>query len=184
VSPAAYLPSDRPDRRAGKGEEEPMGLLSDITTEIENYPRDYLDIEIFEVEWPGDVIDVDEQVTFRVKVSNSGPLHVDNLELLVEGLDDRAEVKSNNAQAQWVSSFTTNAGWFPRVPAHSATDPGPVEMTGGDFSFRARKPAARPQDLIKVSVYGWSSSFDHMFGGHTRADAEADDVYRSTVSAA
>lgn len=161
-----------------------MGLLSEITAEVENYPRDYLEIEIFEVEWPGDVIDVNEQVTFRVRVSNSGPLHVDNLELLVEGLNGAAEVKGNNAQAQWEDSFTTSAGWFPRVPAHSATDPGPVEMTGGDFYFRATRPAARAKDLIKVSVFGWSSSFDHVFGGHTRADAEAVDVYTSTVSAA
>ncbi len=159
-----------------------MGLLSEITTEIENYPHEYLNIEIFDVEWPDDVINVGEQVTFRVRVSNSGPLHVDNLELLVEGLDERAEARSNNAPAQWGPSFTTNAGWFPRVPAHSAG--GPVEMTGGDFSFRALAPAARPKDLIKVSVFGWSSSFDHFFGGHTRADADADVVYRSTVSAA
>ena len=159
-----------------------MGLLSDITTEIENYPHEYLDIEIYEVAWPGDVIGVGEVVTFRVRVTNSGQLHVDNLELLVEGLDERAEVRSNGALATWGPSFTTGSGWFPRVPAHSAG--GPVEMPGGDFSFRPTRRAAQPKDLIKVSVYGWTSSFDHLFGGHTRADAEADVVYRSTVSAA
>jgi len=159
-----------------------MGLLSEIAAAVETYPREYLEIEIFEVDWPGTVIDVNEDVTFRVRVSNSGPLDVDELEVLIEGLNG-AQVKNANAHAQWTDSFVLT-GVIPPVPAHSATDPGPVEMTSGDLHFRATRPARNAKDLVRVSVAGWASDFGHIFGGHTRADAEAKDAYSATVSAA
>lgn len=158
-----------------------MGLLSEITSAVQDYPHEYLTIEIIEVEPPGDVVDVDDDVRFRIQVSNSGPLHVDDLDLLVEGLHE-TQVKSGGAIAQYDDSFTTGAGWFPRVPAHSAAEP--VEMPGSDFWFTVSRAWAREKTLVRVSVAGWNSSFDHIFGGHTREDAAALGVYSSTVSAA
>ncbi len=68
------------------------------------------------------------------------------------------------------------------MPAHSngSNGPGPVVTTGDPFHFKQGSDGAA-RDLVRVSVAGWSSSFDHMFNNHTDADAEANDVYNAQV---
>lgn len=158
-----------------------MGTLNDINQAVQAYPHEFVEIEIHDVDYPGTGIDVGEDVEFRFRVSNSGLLHVDDLELLVEGLNG-TDVKGNGAAAQYATSFTTSAGWFPRVPAHSKED-GPVEFpnTRG-FFFKPSRSSTTVTDLVRVSVHNWTSSFDHLFAGHTDADTQANDTYSSTVS--
>ena len=157
-----------------------MGLLDDLTGAIEDYPHDYLEIEIVDVDWPGNVIDAHEAVAFRVRVTNSGPLHVDSLRLLVEGLNG-TEIKPSGAAATYSPAYTTTAGFFPRVPAHSPNSP--VELPGGDFYFKPNRGFTNITDLLQVSVADFTTNFDHLWA-HTDADPAAKDVYASTVSAA
>jgi len=160
-----------------------MGLLDEIANAVEAYPHEYLEIEIVEVDWPGNVIDSAEDVTFRFQVSNTGPLDVNDLTLLVEGLND-TEVKANGAAAQWVDSVTTSASYFGNVPAHSADGAGPVLSPGNKWHFRATRSFSQVKDLVKVSVAGWETSLTHITSGHSRGDALAQDTYSSIVSAA
>jgi hypothetical protein len=158
-----------------------MSILADIRQAVEDYPHEHVEIEIYGVDPPGAAIDINEDTQFRIRVSNNGLLHVDDLQFLVEGKNGTL-VKSNGAAAQWVSSFTTQAGWFPRVPAHSDGS-GPVEMTGLDFHFEPTRTSDTVADLVRVSVAGWASSgFDHLFAAHTEADPQAAVTYSSTVS--
>ena len=160
-----------------------MGLLDEIANAVEAYPHEYLEIEIVEVDWPGNVIDAAEDVTFRFQVSNTGPLDVNDLTLLVEGLND-TEVKANGAAAQWVDSVTTSVSYFGNVPAHSADGAGPVLSPGNKWHFRATRSFSQVKDLVKVSVAGWETSLTHITSGHSRGDVLAQDTYSSTVSAA
>ena len=68
------------------------------------------------------------------------------------------------------------------MPAHSngSNGPGPVLTTGDPFHFKQGSDAPA-RDLVRVSVAGWSSSFDHIFNNHTDADPEAKDVYNAQV---
>ena len=158
-----------------------MGILDDISTAVATYPREYLIVEIVEVEPTDGVIREDADVPFRIQVANDGPLDANQVSLLVEGLNG-TKVKSNGAAAQYGDSFTISGAYFGNVPAHSngPNDPGPVVSTGNPFKFKQGADAAA-RDLVKVSVKGWSSSFDHMFNNHTQADPEANDVYNAQV---
>jgi hypothetical protein len=160
-----------------------MGLLDDIADAVEAYPHEYLEIEIVEVDWPGNVIDAGEDVTFRFQVSNSGPLDVNEVTLLVEGLND-TEIKANGAAAQWVDTYTTTAPYFGNVPAHSANGAGPVLSPGNKWHFRPTRSFSQVKDLVKVSVAGWETTLNHITSGHSRADALAQDTYSSIVSSA
>ena len=62
-------------------------VLADLLEAIETYAETYLKVEIFDVNPPGGVVDANEDVTFKVRVSNSGPLHVNEVTVLLEGLN-------------------------------------------------------------------------------------------------
>jgi hypothetical protein len=158
-----------------------MGVLDDISAAVTTYPRDYLVVEIVQVDPPGDVINEDEEVSFRIQVANDGPLDANQVSLLVEGLNGTL-VKSNGAGSVYGDSFTISGAFFGDVPAHSngPGDPGPVVTTGNPFKFKQGADAPA-KDLVRVSVKGWSSSFDHTFSHHTQADPEANDVYNAQV---
>jgi len=159
-----------------------MGLLSELAQAVENYPHEYLTLEIIDVDpTVGDTINEDEDIHFRIQVSNSGALDVQDLELLVEGLNG-TEVKQNGALAQWGSSFTSPKGYFPEVKAHSANGTGPVVYPGSPLTFRRSRPTSSVRDLVRVSVAGWDTDTKHIFISHSRADTEANAVFSSTVS--
>ncbi|GEK21749.1 hypothetical protein [Cellulomonas xylanilytica] len=158
-----------------------MTILTDLAEAFETYPRDFLDVQIVQVDPPGAVINAGEEVLFRIQVANSGPLDANQLSLLVEGLNGTL-VRSNGVNPQFQSSFTISGAFFGDVPAHSATTP---RVSAGDkFAFRPSTSSTSPRDLVRVSVAGYDSNLDHMTIGHSRADAEANDVYTSTVSPA
>ena len=158
-----------------------MGVLDDISAAVTTYPRDYLTVEIVEVDPPGDVINEDEEVSFRIQVANDGPLDANQVSLLVEGLNG-TKVKNNKDDSEFGDSFTIRGATFGNVPAHSngPGDPGPVVTTGDPFKFKQGADAPA-RDLVRVSVKGWSSNWDHLFNNHTQADTEANDVYNAQV---
>ena len=75
-----------------------MSVLDDLTTEVSDYPHTYLDIEIIEVEpASGARINDDEIVEFRFQVTNRGALPVNQLSLLIEGLNGTEVSQGNGA---------------------------------------------------------------------------------------
>ena len=156
-----------------------MSILDDISNAILAYPHERLVLEIVEVDFPGGVIDRNEDVQFRVQVTNTGTLDVNELDVLVEGLNGTL-VKGNGAAAQYASSFTTSNGYLGTVPAHSPNDP--VASGGGKFFFKPTTSSTVIKDLVRVSVAGWDTTFDHPLINHSRADAAANGVFRSAVS--
>ena len=83
-----------------------MTIITDLVQAIETYPHESLVLEIIAVDPPGDAVNTGEDVRFRIQAANSGPLDVNDLTVLVEGLNG-TEVKKNGAAAVFVSSFTT-----------------------------------------------------------------------------
>lgn len=158
-----------------------MTILTDLADELETYPRDFLDVQIVQVDPPGNALNAGENARFRIQVANSGPVDANQLSLLVEGLNGTL-VASNGVNRDLQDAFTISGAFFGDVPAHSATTP---RVSPGDpFEFRASTSSTTVRDLVRVSVAGWETTFNHLTSGHTREDAEANDVYSSTVSPA
>jgi hypothetical protein len=155
-----------------------MGLLSDLVKAVEAYPHEYLTIEIVDIDPAvGDTINEDEDVSFDIQISNSGPLDVQRLELKVEGLNG-TQVKQSGAAAQFVPFFTTTPGYLPDVRAHSANEP-PVVYINAHFTRSA--PTSGAKDLVRVSVFNWTSNSEHIFA-HGKADPLAEAIFTSAVA--
>ena len=118
---------------------------------------------------------------FQFQAVNSGPLDMTDLSFKVEGLNGTL-VKSNGAAAQYASSFVTSPGWFPDLPAHHENSP--VTWPTLPFSFKPTRVSSTSRELVRVSVAGWASSWDHPFDNHTEADEDAKGSYSSTVAVA
>ena len=88
-------------------------FLEDLTDAIEQYPHEYLTIEIVNVSYPGRFINRQEDVDFYFQVSNRGPLVARELSFLIEGLNG-TQVKGSSAAGHWVNSG-------PRRPLGSPT---------------------------------------------------------------
>jgi hypothetical protein len=159
-----------------------MTIIDDLVNAIEAYPHESISLEVVAVDPPGIAINTGEDVLFRIQASNSGPLDVNDLTVLVEGLNG-TEVRQNGAAAQFVNSFTTAVGQFPRVPAHQPN--AAVLSTGSPFHFEAPnnpKPAGTP--LVRVSVAGWNTDFNHVLGSHSDPDSAANATFSSEVAIA
>ncbi len=157
-----------------------MTALDDVYEDIKNYPSTYVTIEITDVDWDGVAINDEEDVAFRFQAANRGMLTMTDVTFLVEGLNGTL-VKGNGAAAQYASSLTTSVGFFPSLNAHQADSP--VTWSSGPIWFKPTRVSSTATDLVRVSIAGWSSSWDHVFNNHTEADPDANDVYRHTVVA-
>ncbi|NUU16915.1 hypothetical protein HP550_06585 [Cellulomonas humilata] len=154
-------------------------VLDDINDAVKDYPTNYLTIEIIDVNWPGVAINDGEEVEFRFQVTNRGPLTMTDLSFKVEGRNG-TEIKVSGAAAQWEDWHETRPGWFPDLNAHAGTTP--VTWTGDPFLFRATNAFTTPRELVRVSVAGWQTTWDHMLTNHTEADPDLRGSYSSAVA--
>lgn len=157
-----------------------MTMLVDLANAIEAYPHEFINLEIVEVDPPGTTINEDEDVVFDIHITNTGPLDVLELSILVEGLNG-TEVKSNGAAAQWTSSFTySGTSVLDKIPGHSGNSP----VVLSRLHFKHPRSRTAVTDLVRVSVAGFDADFGHMLVAHSRADTAAQATYSSTVAAA
>lgn len=162
-------------------------ILEDLADAIHDYPAEYLTIEVVQVGGFKTNMNEGEDVRFRIEVSNSGPLDVHNLTLLVAGaphfqlpgagaaaipdLPRAAEVKAA-AGDEYATSFVTPVGAFDTVPADSAGN-GVTVVSSGDKYFFKPLVAGDEVALIQVSVDGWNTDFDHILGSLSDANPDA-----------
>jgi len=157
-------------------------ILEDLQKAYEDYPHVYLELEIIEVDVPGNVLDTQEVATYRIRATNRGPVSMNNVGLRVTGLNG-TQVKANGAAAPWGSSFDIPGEYFGNIPGHNGGNP--VVSQGSKYSFKPTSASTVARDLFRVEVTGWEAdSTRHLDTGHTRADPEAKVIYSSAVSAA
>jgi hypothetical protein len=156
-----------------------MGFLEDYVNAIETYPREYLRLEFTELNPPGDVLNVKEQVNFRLQVSNLGPLHIDNLRILVTARNG-TQVKNGGAAAQYDTTALSNT--ISRVNAHSGDTP--VSTPGSPMKFKAGPEAhTSVRELLVATVEEWEPLWDHPLTAHSDPDPLAKATFSSAVSA-
>ena len=122
-----------------------MSMLEDLANAIEAYPHEFINLEIVGVDPPGNTLDEDEDVEFDIHITNTGPLDVLELSLLVEGLNG-TEVKGNGAAAQWTNAFTYS-GTLPldRIPGHSGDTP----VVLSRLHFKHPRSRSTATDLVR-----------------------------------
>lgn len=150
-----------------------MSVLDDLETAVKRYPRDHLSIRVVHIEYDGQAINVGDDVTFRVEVSNAGPLHVRDLTVKLTGLAGTL-VKGNGAVALWADEVVIPIG---DVYAHQ-----PQEWQGSErLHLKATAATSAETELARITVEDWDADADHVWNALSGADRRAQASFAAVV---
>jgi hypothetical protein len=155
-----------------------MGFFDDMTAAVASYPVDDVLIQIVEFTFPDDVLNVGELATFKVKVTNTGPLNLTNVTVRVKGqhgaqLKNPGIILDGNtiprpaaraaAQAIVVSQFVDElvSKELPTIGGHGGT------ATSEVFTLKAPDLPQASQTLVKATLEQWDGDLAHSLIGHS-----------------
>jgi hypothetical protein len=136
-----------------------MAYFDDMAKALADYPITDVVLEIIEVSIPGAVLNQGEQGTFRVRVTNNGPLNLTGVTLRIKG-HNGATVAGNGAIAPFEAEFVT-AELLP-INAHGGSTFTTLQR------FKAPGAAQDATTLIKATLETWDANFDRILRGHSR----------------
>lgn len=150
-----------------------MPFFDDMSTALEAYPVTDVTLEIVDVVTPGNALNVTEIVSFRVKVSNNGPLNLTNVTVRVKG-QNGALVANNGAIAPFVSEFVTQA--LPTIGHNGA------QLTvGSPLKFKAPAGAQASKTLVKATLEDWDADLNHILNSHSDPVTSPSGTYAAAV---
>ena len=150
-----------------------MSVIDDLTAAVEFYPKSNVQIQIEDVEFPGDVLNVDEEGTFKVRVTNNGPLNLTDVSVKIKGL--------NGVQVRVGPPILGYSDESEASIVDVAGDGGSVLST--TLFFKAPgKPSSAPEDLFKVSLHDWNATLDRILNDHTDPVGTVNDVFTAEVA--
>ncbi|WP_341890430.1 hypothetical protein [Variovorax sp. YR752] len=154
-----------------------MAFFDDMNAALETYPETNVTIEIVDVVLTGSALNVNETASFRVKVTNTGPLNLTGVTLRVKG-QNGATVKDSGAIAPFVSEFV--GAELATIAAHGGSQLSP----GSPYTLKAPGAAQAAKTLVKASLEAWDANLDHILLAHSDPLATVKGTYSSAVVAA
>jgi hypothetical protein len=150
-----------------------MGFFDDMTTALAEYPVNDVVLEIVDVDAPGDVLNVSEEATFKVKVTNNGPLNLTGVTLRIKG-QHGALLRNPNGVLD-PNPLTAEAAAITPVlfVAEFVSDPLPTifgdggTRTTGTFTLKAPAAPQASQTLVKATLEAWDANLDRILVGHS-----------------
>lgn len=139
-----------------------MAFFDDMNAALVGYPVANVQLEIVEVDFPDTALNANEQGSFRVRVSNTGPLNLTGVTLRIRG-QNGATVANNGALAQFESEFVTQE--LPAIGGHL----GSQLTAGGKLRFTAPAEAQDSKTLIMATLETWNADLNHILIGHSGA---------------
>lgn len=137
-----------------------MAYFDDMQAALEAYPLTDVQLEIVDVTFPGSALNTGEVGTFRVKVTNTGPLNLTGVTVRVTG-QNGAKVANNGAAAPFVSDFITQE--LPTIGGHG----GSQLSVGSPLKFLAPNGAQASKTLVKATLEAWDANLDHILLSHS-----------------
>lgn len=151
-----------------------MTIIDDLANSVEAYPTTEVALEIVALDFEGDNVNVNEEVRFRVKVTNNGALTMTDVRVKVVA-ENGAEVKNQGALSQFGPS-AVDASSIDRINAHGGSE------EGGLFVLEApgsTKPVGTT--LATATLEEWNGLFDHLLDSHSRAASTPSVTFESKV---
>jgi hypothetical protein len=138
-------------------------FFNDFRAAMHDYPEEFVELEIVEVDVPGDVLNTGERGTFRVQLTNNGLLDMTEVTLKVQGLNGTLVKTGGAADTQFRQELTIG------MAAETIVGQGGVSVTqGSKLQFQApanTKPSGTP--LVKATIAGWNGSLLRLLNGHS-----------------
>jgi hypothetical protein len=149
-------------------------IIDEIANAVAAYPDTDVKLEIVDLTFPGNALNLDEDGSFNVKVTNLGALTMKNVTLKAVATNG-AEVKSQAAASQ----FSTEA--------ISASTIGTIAGGGGSndsikFFFEApNQPKPEGTVLVEVTIDSWDATWDYALNKRSGASASPVATFSSEV---
>lgn len=151
-----------------------MGFFDDMTAALATYPVDDVLIEIVDVDFPDQVLNVNEEATFKVKVTNTGPLNLTGVTLRIKGQHGaRLKVpvvftpnQPIPARAAAAATLTQLVDEFVSLPLDTISGHG-GSRTSDSFTLKAPGASQASQTLIKATLEAWDGDLEHILKGHS-----------------
>jgi hypothetical protein len=156
-----------------------VAFFDDMMVALKAYPETYVTLEIINVRGVGDVVNVNNEGTFKVKLTNNGPLNLTGVTVRIDGVNGTS-VKDNNILAEFESEFVwdNQGGERPTINGHGELT---VPMNIEPFGFKApATPSQEEETLIKATLEFWDGDISHIMNNHSDPHL---DVPRGTYSA-
>ncbi|HZF81777.1 MAG TPA: hypothetical protein VEZ89_18515 [Rubrivivax sp.] len=137
-----------------------MAFFDDMTTALQAYPVTDVELDIIDVVTPGNVLNVNEVASFRVQVTNRGPLNLNNVTVRVKG-QGGATVANNGVGSPFVTEFVTQV--LPMINGHG----GSQLTVGSPLKFKAPAGAQTSRTLVKATLEAWDADLNHILLSHS-----------------
>ncbi|MGH9381195.1 MAG: hypothetical protein ACRD2Z_11355 [Thermoanaerobaculia bacterium] len=141
-------------------------FFNDFRAAMHDYPEEFVELEIVEVEFPGDVLNTSEEGSFRVQLTNNGLLDMTDVSLKVRGLNGTLVKTGGAADFDYRDELTIG------MDSETIVGQGGVSLTqGSKLRFKApasTKPAGT--QLFKATIAGWNGSLVRILNGHSHAE--------------
>ena len=173
-----------------------MAFFDDMASAVRTYPETEVTIEIIDVVTEGDALNVNEQASYKIKVTNDGPLNLAGVTLRVKGLNgttlkrplvvDRPGIPAATSKSaridadpvQFVGEFVTTP--LPQINGHGGS--------ASTAAFTLKAPASTSngaaKNLVKATLEAWDANLDHILIGHSDPLDTVKGIYSAEVVAA
>jgi hypothetical protein len=138
-----------------------MGVIEDLDAQIATYPETYVLLDIVEVDSPGEAINVDEEGSFRVQVTNNGPVNLTDVTVKVKGLNGVLVKTGGAPDLEYRDEFEIG---IPDILG----DGGSQVTEGSKLGFKAPSQPLDSQPLFKATLQLWNGNLDRILNAHTR----------------
>jgi hypothetical protein len=154
-----------------------MGFWDDYATAVQFYPETNVTLAIVDVDPAGDgsAINEGEQGSFKIQITNNGPLSLRDIEFHVKGLNGM-QVRAGAAH-DWDDDFVTNNVSVDFVE-HNQTK----ESQDSPYQFLAPADPQPVRNLIEVSLADWTADPLHIHTNHTGELPNVKATFRSRVA--
>ena len=144
-----------------------MAFFDDMAAALQAYPETCVTLEIVDVSFTGDVLNANEEATFKVLVYNNGPLQLTGVRLRIKSKHG-ARLK----RPGFIAATRLASDPLPQPPAEFVDEQVSGAMppiagylgleTTQTFTLKAPAGAQASTTLIEVTLYAWDASLDHI----------------------
>jgi hypothetical protein len=146
-----------------------MSILRELAKEISEYPKNHVEIEVSDVKYGGEVLDIGDRENFLYfTISNKSHLNMLSVKVHVEVLDDFVELRDKGVWG--APELDLHVG---DIKAHDyKEDLGPI-------TFRPRRSTTGKTDLISIQIADWTADLSHLLAVHSATGTGT--IYREHI---
>lgn len=141
-----------------------MTLLDDLSAAMNDYPETSIELQLVNVEFPGQVLTVGDVGEFDIQITNRGPLVLSDVLFKIVGKRGTLVKGLGAADTFQPENFI---GRSDDIPGHNSRDPFLVHA----FFEVHRATSGQVRDLVEVTLDSWNGSLSHILNGHSDPSA-------------